>query len=107
MTPLASFSIYVFLNGPEWVAASSQRAKLARGMKLNFWIFPLTFFSSMYDSQFLRKKGQFTALYFWYFSLNSTAVAQKVKDVQWCAIENHQDPFDVVNLHFSARPGKC
>ena len=30
----------------------------------------------------------------------------QVKDIQWCAIENHQDPICVVNLHFSRRPDR-
>ena len=27
--------------------------------------------------------------------------------IQWCAIKNHQDPFHVVNWHFSRCPDKC
>ena len=27
-----------------------------------------------------------------------------INQVQWCAIENHQDPFYVVNWHFSRHP---
>ena len=37
----------------------------------------------------------------------SSSSAGTLNQVQWCAIENHQDPVYVVNLHFSTSPDRC
>ena len=36
----------------------------------------------------------------------SSSSAGTLNQVQWCAIENHQDPVYVGNLHFSTRPDR-